>query len=114
MAEMYLREHGYLILARNYRFRRVELDLICMVPGARDPQRGTLVFVEVKFRTSRMFGWPESAVTLSKQKNIVQAARAFVHQNCMERCSCRFDVISIRTVSDRLEVRHFQDAFRLS
>lgn len=113
-AEEYLREHGYAVLARNYRFRRVEIDLVCMEVDAGDSRCGTLVFVEVKSRTSDLFGSPESAVTWPKQKNIILAARAYVFQNHMEEFPCRFDVITVKTSRTRSEIRHFKDAFHLS
>ena len=113
-AAAYLQEHGYAVLARNYRFRRVEIDLVCMEVDAGDSRRGTLVFVEVKSRTSDLFGSPESAVTWPKQKNIILAARAYVFQNHMEGFPCRFDVITVKTSRTGSEIRHFKDAFHLS
>src|SRR6266446_6198986 len=64
LAARYLRRHGFKILYRNFRGRQGgEIDLVC-----RD--RDTLVFVEVKTRTSEDFGRPLEAVNRPKQRRI--------------------------------------------
>ena len=63
LAVRYLKNRGYRILERNYRIKLGEIDII-----ARD--RNTLVFVEVKARSSNRFGHPKSAITPQKQRKI--------------------------------------------
>ena len=88
LAAKHLKAHGYEILARNYRARRGEIDLI-----ARDGE--FIVFVEVKTRRSLKFGLPQAAVTLRKQRQISKVALAYLQFRNLMDAPCRFDVIAI-------------------
>ena len=99
-AEEYLKQKGYEILERNYRYKRAEIDLIAL-------QGNTLVFVEVKFRSNDYFGYPEEAVTIKKQQHIIHAADQYIHEkNWLQ--PIRFDIIALL---NKTELRHFEDAF---
>ncbi|MGY4706699.1 YraN family protein [Candidatus Bipolaricaulota sp. J31] len=95
----YLRSQGYLIVARNWRWRGGEVDII-----AKDG--GTLVFVEVKARTGPRFGLPAEAVDKHKRQKLLAAARAFLGRDS-GRVPIRFDVISILGQ----EISHLRGAF---
>jgi putative endonuclease len=102
LAADFLRQKGYEILDRNYRYQRGEIDIVA--------RWGLLlVFVEVKTRSSTSFGYPEQAVGRAKQNLIKQTAEWFVlaHQH---QGDIRFDIVSIVT-SPELEIVHFEDAF---
>jgi len=106
LACRWLVERGYGILAQNWRFGRLELDLVAQ-------QGSTLVIVEVKTRRetgSDPPGRPEEAVGLLKQRKLAQAGSAFLgtRPDCQ---SLRFDVIAIRVRGDRCRLFHQQDAF---
>ena len=89
LAAGYLESQGAEIIDRNYYFRGGELDLI-----AKDGEY--LCFIEVKYRTSSSFGFPEEAVTSSKQKKILTGARVYLYHNHLpEDTPCRFDVVSV-------------------
>lgn len=89
LAAEYIISQGAKILTRNYYFRGGELDLI-----AKDGEY--LCFIEVKYRKSSSFGFPEEAVTYAKQKKILTGARLYLYQNHMrEDTPCRFDVVSV-------------------
>lgn len=105
LAAAYLCERGYLIVARNYRYRHLEIDIV-----ARDGPE--LVFVEVKARSSFRYGDPEYFVTESKQRKLRQAAEAYVQLQVRELIPCRFDVIAIAEREGRTEIRHLKNAFR--
>lgn len=79
---------GYAILARRYRTRVGEIDIV-----ARDG--GTVVFIEVKTRTSERFGRPADAVTAWKQRRIVLMAEHFLTRHHLHGRACRFDVVSV-------------------
>ena len=96
LAAKHLKARGYEILARNYRARRGEIDLI-----ARDGE--FVVFVEVKTRRSLKFGLPQAAVTLQKQRQISKVALAYLQSRNLMDALCRFDVIAIR-LSPQLEL----------
>jgi putative endonuclease len=99
-----LERRGYAILARRYRRRGGELDII-----ARDGQ--TLVFVEVKARHGGTFGEGADAVTGFKRRRIARLALDYVTRNRLHDCPCRFDVVSIRLDGDRTAIEVFQNAF---
>jgi putative endonuclease len=99
-----LERRGYAILARRYRQRMGEIDII-----ARDGR--TLVFVEVKARDGRLFGEAADAVTWWKRRRIVQVALDYVTRRRLERQPCRFDVVSIHFDTGEPVVQVFQNAF---
>lgn len=89
IAEEWLKQQGMRILERNFRTRTGEIDLI-----ARD--RETIVFVEVKYRSSSSSGTPAEAVGWQKQNRIRNAARYYLYRNrYAEETPCRFDVVAI-------------------
>ncbi len=96
-----LRERGYLIVARNWRTRRGEVDII-----ARDGD--VLVFVEVKARSGSGFGGAEAAVGPAKRRRLAAAAAAFLAANRCELAS-RFDVVAL----EGNRVRIVRDAFHM-
>lgn len=96
-----LRAMGYRIVARNWRSRRGEIDVV-----ARDGD--VLVFIEVKARMGRGYGGPEGAVDRFKQRRIVEAAKAFLAATDSE-LPARFDVVAW----EGNDVRVHRDAFRV-
>lgn len=104
IAQQYLKEQGWMILEKNWRFSRAEVDLI-----AKDGQ--VLVFVEVKTRSSDYFGQPEEFVQEDKEHLIAGAAFAYMEKIDHD-WEIRFDVIGIVFWNDqRYELKHIQDAF---
>jgi len=106
-AARYLRQRGYIIIARGQRGRGGEIDLIA-VDGR------TVVFVEVKTRTSSAAGHPAEAVDERKQERIVKTALVYLKRHDLLECRARFDIIAI-TWPDRGRqptIEHFADAFR--
>lgn len=104
LAEVYLKDHGYEILCRNWRCGHKEIDLIAL-------DNGLLVFVEIKTRSSFRFGFPEEAVTAKKQAHMRFAAEDYLEKNPAYR-TVRFDVLSIVfNGAEVVELRHLTDAF---
>lgn len=99
----YLERNGYVILSRNFRFGRVEIDVVC-------EQAGEVVFVEVKTRTSDQMAYPEQAVGKAKQRNIRVAAEQFLEENELAK-PARFDIIAVVKNETKFEIEHIQDAF---
>jgi len=102
-AVKFLIEKNYSILARNWRFKKYEIDII-----ARDKQ--TLVFVEVKARSTDAFGEPEVFVNRQKQRFLIAAANQYLLENNIE-LESRFDIISILVINNNITVKHLEDAF---
>lgn len=107
IAEAYLTQRGYRLLARRFRLRNGELDLV-MEDGA------TVVFVEVRTRRSASFGDPLESVGPLKQSRIIRAARVFLGASHLHERPCRFDVVSVRTTGgiEPPVIDHRIDAFR--
>jgi putative endonuclease len=104
-AVRYLEGLGWRIIARGFRWRRGEIDVI-----ARDGK--TLVFAEVKTRTDLNFGPPEQSVTIAKRRQIRRVAAAFLAVNRAESEPCRFDVLAVEfDAAGRPAVRHLKNAF---
>src|SRR5262252_4753354 len=99
-----LERRGYAILARRYRRRGGEIDII-----ARDGE--TMVFVEVKARDGRAFGEAAEAVTGWKRRRLVQTAVDYLARHRLTDRPCRFDVVSIHVDAGRTVVDLFQNAF---
>lgn len=103
MAQNFLLQKGYSIIAKNYRYKRLEIDIIAEIDEV-------IVFVEVKFRKNSQYGEPERFVTEKKINNMMEAAEAYLstHQKNGE---LRFDIISIMKENGKFQVEHFEDAF---
>lgn len=83
-AARHLARHGLQILARNYRCRGGEIDLVCR-DGA------TLVFVEVRLRTNSGYGGAAASITPAKQRRLVLAANHYLAGKSLP--ACRFDAV---------------------
>ncbi len=96
-----LRRAGLRILARNWRCRHGEIDLIA-------DERGTVVFAEVRLRRDARFGGAPESITAAKRARLLAAARAYLARR--PATTCRFDVLLL----DRLDVTRVEwirDAF---
>jgi putative endonuclease len=103
IAVAHLLKLGYIILEKNWRAGRNEIDII-----AKD--KDFLVIIEVKTRSKDIFAEPEEAVTRDKQQALVRAANAYIYRkNIM--LETRFDIISIIINKDETRITHLKDAF---
>jgi putative endonuclease len=101
LAAEFLVRKGFKIVARNYRFKRAEIDLIIK-------RENWLVFVEVKTRTSNAFGEPEEFVDDYKASLIFEAAEEYIFANNWQG-HIRFDIVSVK-MGAQPEIEHFEDA----
>ncbi len=102
LALAHIQQLGYELLEKNWRFRKMEIDLI-----ARDKKQ--IVFIEVKTRANDSFGKPYEFVSLSKQKLIARGANFYLENNNVH-AEARFDIISI-TLEPSYRLEHLKDAF---
>ena len=107
LAAEYLKRKGYRILETNYRSRQGEIDIIAR-------EKDTLVFVEVKARSSRHFGSPKGAVTPAKQRKISMAALDYLKRTGKVDVRARFDVVSIDTAAGKPDIEVVKNAFALA
>jgi putative endonuclease len=95
---------GYEILARRYRRRGGELDIV-----ARDG--ATIVFVEVKARESLEYGGGGDAVTALKRRRMAATAIDYMARHRLVECPCRFDVVAIDFRGGEPAIEVYQNAF---
>lgn len=107
LAAQFFRTQGFRVVAQPFRHPLGEIDLVVM-------QGKTIVFVEVKTRTTRDRGEPWEAVNTKKQRRMAKSAQAYLQKHRMNDFAARFDVIAItwrdgQTQPDPIE--HFPSAF---
>jgi putative endonuclease len=95
---------GYVILARRYRTRHGEIDII-----ARDGE--TTVFVEVKARVNAEFGDAAEAVTPGKQRRLASIALDYVSRKRLTDRPCRFDVVAVDHAGPGCRITVYRSAF---
>lgn len=103
MARDYLVHKGYEILDQNYKNSLGEIDIVAM-DGL------TLVFVEVKTRRSRAYGYAFEAVDERKQEKIRKTSLLYLQEKKLTYLQCRFDVVEVYT-NEENPCHHFIDAF---
>lgn len=102
-AVRYLREKGYEIMTRNYRYQHAEIDLIV--------KKGKiLAFVEVKTRTNLSYGNPEEFVSYTKAKLVMKAAEQYIFARDWQG-DVRFDIVAVTIAGSELRIKHIEDAF---
>jgi putative endonuclease len=106
LALQFLKKQGYAIIARNYKTRIGEIDII-----AREGE--TIVFVEVKTRSNDSFGAPYESVTTPKRQKMKNVASLYLKRQKKE-CPARFDIISITCLGNgQKAIHHIRDAFEV-
>jgi putative endonuclease len=109
VAAGHLEAAGLQILARNWRCREGELDVVA--------REGTeLVFVEVKTRSSLAYGFPAEAVHQRKSARIRRLALGWMHEQRESGAgqswsSLRFDVVTVVRTGSGVRVEHLRGAF---
>lgn len=107
VALVHLREHGLRLIARNYRCRLGEIDLV-MLDGS------TLALVEVRYRSRKDFGGAVASVTWRKQRRLIFAAQHLLATHAeLRRYAARFDVVALDGARDRPHIAWIRNAFML-
>ena len=101
-----LEKKGFHIIARNFRRKCGEIDLIAA-------NREFLIFVEVKTRTVGSLVSPAEAVNLSKQKKIIKTAMLYLAQS-QTNLQPRFDVFEVRSTPKGFKGIHIPGAFEVT
>jgi putative endonuclease len=94
---------GYLILERNWRVKKLEIDIIAQLGQI-------LVIIEVKTRGTRAFGDPASMVSQKQRLSIIKAANYYILEKDIYN-EVRFDIVSVFYYGDGAEVDHIPEAF---
>lgn len=106
LAAAYLESKGYIILDRNYHFEHAEVDIVAY------DNETSIVFAEVKKRSTDKYGKPEEYIDQEKIDNVYKASEAWLYERKMEGAPVRFDVISITQKDNEApDIKHFENAF---
>lgn len=103
LAVDHLIQKGYVIVARNFRYLRAEVDIIAR-------KDDILAVVEVKTRSTPDFGDPQTFVKQKQIQSLVKAIDYFVNHHNL-RVDVRFDIVAIITNKSATRVEHLEDAF---
>lgn len=103
-AIQFLAQNDYEILEENWTYGKAEVDIVAL-------KSNTIIFIEVKTRSSVAFGLPEEFVNPAKQKLLQKAAQAYIE--IMEHeGEIRFDIIAVLlTKENQFTINHIEDAF---
>ncbi|MDR1340390.1 MAG: YraN family protein [Prevotellaceae bacterium] len=102
-AVAFLQENGYSILALNWRYRHKEIDIVA-------EYKDELHIVEVKTRTSAVWQSIDEIVGTAKQKNMIEAADAYMQQNDINK-NVVFDIVYILQIAGKENIELIQNAF---
>ena len=101
-----LKQNGYKIIARNYKTKLGEIDIIAS-------DKDTICFIEVKLRSSDRFGTPQEAVLAKKQRQISRASLLYLKDNDLLNKKARFDVVAIIYSKSKPILNLIKNAFDL-
>lgn len=102
LAANYLQSQGLSLLARNYRCRFGEIDLIMR-------QGNSIVFVEVRMRSQATYGGAAASINLPKQQKLIRTAEHFLQRH-RHQAACRFDAVLLTGLNPN-HIEWIQDAF---
>ncbi len=106
-AAEYMEQHGWYIRHRNWQKKHHEIDLVCI-----DEDSTILLFIEVKTRTSEIWGKPDDAIDFEKKNNTIKAAKAYILDFHLQHLEVRYDTINVvGTPETGCDIIHKENAF---
>jgi len=106
LAIEYLVRKGYQILERNYTTSFGEIDIVAAWASPQETKR--LVFVEVKMRRNRRYGYPEESITPKKLHHLILASQDYLQKNFKEDIDWQIDVLSIE-MGIKVKITHLEN-----
>lgn len=101
LATKYLESLGYTIIERNFVAKQGEIDIV-----AKD--KAEIVFIEVKTRTSAIYGKPIDAVNEPKQKHLISTVKYYLYSKHLENEFVRIDVIEVYLKNNKYKINHIK------
>lgn len=102
LAAQYLKKKGYIVVETNFTTPLGEIDIICK-------HKGTLVFVEVKTRTSNYMAEPYMAVNSKKKLHAKRAIDIYVQKKKITDVLLRYDIVSIVVTKANTVIEHIEN-----
>ncbi len=108
IAAAYLKRKGYSIVDRNFYTSEGEIDIIAL---QEENEERTLIFVEVKTRTSEKYGYPEEAITMKKWDHMLKAVNRYLHDQPVNCEVWQIDVIAVQLLIEDQppDIEHFEN-----
>jgi len=100
----YLKKKNYQVVEKNYRCRAGEIDIIAK-------KDNIFIFIEVKTRTSILYGEPIESINNIKADKIRKVAEYYLSTACVDEPRVRFDVISVQKAYRKIIISHLKNAF---
>jgi putative endonuclease len=106
LAKNYLIRNNYRIIAENTKVSFQEIDIIAYI-------KGIYVFVEVKTRTSLIYGEADEALSSKKLSNLKKAIIIYLKRSKISSRNVRLDLIAIdiNKVNKTANIKHYKDIF---
>lgn len=105
LAKNFLIEKGYKILEMNFTTKAGEVDIVAL-------DKDILVFIEVKTRSNKNFGYAFEAVNYKKQRKIINTSSLYIKFRNIKNIQIRYDIIEIY-LEQTIDINHIEDAFCL-
>lgn len=102
-AVQYLQKQGYVIVERNWRWKRAEVDIIAK-------HEGMYVFCEVKTRAQTYFGTPDAFVSDAQLDRLSHLAQVYLVENNLDE-DARIDILAIQYVQGEFLINHIEDVY---
>ncbi|MDD7318179.1 MAG: YraN family protein [Prevotella sp.] len=102
IAVRYLQERGYIIIERDWKSRKKDIDIVAI-------ENGVYVFIEVKTRRNKLFGEPTNAVNHYKMQNLKLSISNYIMAHSLNN-EIRFDIITVvGKIGEVPEIEHLKD-----
>ncbi|OGC45328.1 hypothetical protein A2V49_03135 [candidate division WWE3 bacterium RBG_19FT_COMBO_34_6] len=101
IAKEYLLRNHYKIIQQNWTSRWAEIDFVTK-------NKEFLVFIEVKYKTSTIFGYPTDEINNRKLFNIKKSIYTYLLKNDLFGITWRFDVISVTKIKNKYKLEHYK------
>jgi putative endonuclease len=109
LAWSWLESHGYSLIDKNFARRIGEIDLIVT-----DPDNLTIVFVEVRFRSTEQFGGAIESVDHRKQRKLVRTANSWLQRYATPSTPARIDIIALRPAPQNAPTENCRQGFEIT
>lgn len=99
----YLENKGYKIIQRNFECKQGEIDIIAL-------ERNEVVFIEVKTRTNKKYGYAKEAVNKYKKRHLLNSVKYYVYLNNLVEKFIRIDVVEVYLYKNKAYINHIKQA----
>jgi len=107
LARTFLQANGYKIVDTNWRYKQLELDIVCF-------KQDSYIFVEVKTKTNLQHGYASEALTIQKQNKMLKTVSSYLSKYKLWTIPCRLDLIAVFINPNKCEILHERNVVEFS